>query len=259
MIDYGFDPFEDQPWKRKVVTDPVTEAYGDQASLQPSVQITPALPEPVTPESAPVTPAYDPATGAQAAQEDPFGDQPTRHAAYTRWQAMTPEDRQLVFDQAVDVALTAEGITDPAKRAEWKQAMTLVAKGDAKTPGENPALNPFAQAYDLDDRPARGVNPRLEGTPQGDATASTARGYFQFLTKGNGPTPSTWDLVRLPSKDGEEELARDAIFDPVSNARGFIRAVNRSTNYQSPLDPWKEKQKIKVWNPMLPLPIGASR
>lgn len=191
-----------------------------------------------------------------AAREDPFGAQPIRQAAYLHWQQMDPQQRQATFLDAADQALTAEGITDPAQREHWKQAMLAVAKGDDQTPGENPDLNPYAQAYDLGDQPAQGVNPRLVGTPQGDATASSARGYFQFLTKPNGTTPSTWDLVRAPLHDGEDELPADAVFDPVANARGYIRAVNRASNYQDPMDPFREKQRKKVWNPLLPLPTA---
>lgn len=217
----------------------------------------PPAPEVVTEQPRPI---LDPNELRTAAQEDPFGEQPTRHAAYLRWQQMDPATRETAFQIAVDHALTAEGVTNPAERARWKQAMMLVAKGDGETPGENPDLNPFAQAYDLPDQPSQGVNPRLVGTPQGDRTASSARGYFQFLHRGSpdGSTPSTWDLVRLPSREGEDELPYEGVFDPVSNARGYIRAVNRSSNYHDPIDPWNEKRKIKVWNPLLPLPPGLT-
>lgn len=201
-------------------------------------------------------PGWNPSEASAAAQEDPFGDQPTRHAAFTRWQQLSPEWRQQVFDRAIDEAMTREGITDPGERERWKYA---VAKGDDQTPGENPWLNPYAQAYDLEDRPGLGVNPRLAGTPQGDATASSARGYFQFLHRGSVDAPSTWDLVRLPSKDGEDDLGEDGIFDPVANARGYIRAVNRSSNYQDPLDPWREKQRVQTWSPFLPMPPTYSK
>lgn len=240
MPDYLVDPQDDpnDPLRRQTVADPIAATYGLGAP----------------PVSAQLD---DRDEELRAASEDPFGDQPTRSAAYLRWQQMDPAKREAAFQISIDQALTSEGITDPASRERWKQAMLLVARGDQQTPGENPDLNPYAQAYDLPDRPSRGVNPRLEGTPQGDATASSARGYFQFLSKGSGSTPSTWDLVRLPSRAGEEELPREAIFDPVANARGFIRAVNRASNYQhDPMNVYREKQQHQVWNPLLPKPMG---
>jgi hypothetical protein len=265
------DPFDS--YRDRLAEDPLAAYVG--SPVDPTAMTAPTRgpvaggsPEPTpeigrqgtsSPEATPTPGDYDQGEARRAAAEDPFGDQPIRQAAYLRWQQLDPARREAAFGVSVDKALTAEGITDPAARDHWRQAMLLVAKGDAKTPGENPSLNPFAQAYDLPDRPGQGVNPKYAGTPQGDATASSARGYFQFLTKSNGSTPSTWELVRLPSKAGEEELAADDVFDPVANARGYIRAVNRSTNYRDPMDPWREKQRKQVWNPLLPMPAPTRR
>jgi hypothetical protein len=243
VADQIFDPQDDpnDPLRRRSVADPIAGAYGLGAP-------------PISSQLEDI----DPQEEIRAAQEDPFGPQPTRHAAYLKWQQMDPAKREATFQASIDQALTKEGITDPVSRERWKQAMLMVAKGDDRTHGENPDLNPYAQAYDLPDRPAQGVNPRLQGTPKGNATASSARGYFQFLSKGSEQAPAVWDLVRLPSRPGEEELPAESIFDPVANARGFIRAVNRASNYQhDPMNVYREKQQKQVWNPLLQKPMGT--
>jgi hypothetical protein len=84
---------------------------------------------------------------AQAATEDVWSNnQPVRHALAQEWYQKSDAERRQIFDNALDQGIAAEGITDPAEAARWKNAMTAIATGEGlKRPGtaENGALNPY--------------------------------------------------------------------------------------------------------------------
>lgn len=144
-----------------------------------------------------------------AGAESAWGAQPNRHAAFLDWANKPMEQRRATFESAIDQALDLEQVPEQ-QRDYWKQFMRRVVLGrdaGASYHGEDPWLNPFAQAYDGQNNPGNG------GAERG-AQRSSARGYFQFID-------TTWAGVKPPGAGNED------VFNPVANARGFIRYVQQ--------------------------------
>src|SRR5439155_363179 len=133
--------------------------------------------------------------GTRIAQENLWSanpaDQATRIAAMQAFEAKPFEERQAIFNAAMDAGLDAEGITDQATRDSWKQAMTQMALGGPGFPGENVDLNPYIIAGESGGRFAGGAN----------RATSSALGYFQFLaTNRDGSDYGHWGAYGTGNK-----------------------------------------------------------
>ena len=153
--------------------------------------------------------------------------QPQRHGKMTTFQARSPDERRVVFEDALERGLTEEGITDPGERERWKGAMRTLVTGQGLPPkkyGENPDLNPFMIAGESGGR---------AGTA--DRMNSSALGYFQFLRQHPNGKPYGHEGY-LP-----EEYKRRP-YHPVGQVRQFVRAIKSSGRHKGdPMGPVRQK------------------
>jgi soluble lytic murein transglycosylase-like protein len=187
---------------------------------------------------------------AEAAQrENPWNTdpnaQPARHAGMRAFFEMPEPERDQIYTQSLEQALTDEGITDPAERQRWAQNMRLVAKGDARVPGENPSLNPFMMAGEGRGTPLY-ANSAADKGPHSNELNSSAMGYYQFII--HDP--------RDPNKDPYGHRAYippgGNFFDPVTQQRMFIRAIRGSAKHHGdPASVVREKwsKSDHTWGP----------
>jgi hypothetical protein len=185
------------------------------------------------------------ALGAAISREnfwDPDG-QPNRRAAMERFNQLSIERRRTIFLGAMEAGLTAEGITDPATREHWQQAMRSVVVGDG-FPGECPDLNPFMLAGESGGV-FRGGADRLN---------SSALGYFQFIAQkpipnGQGFSPEFDYGHWRNSGPFPSDYSRQT--EPVSQVRQFIRAIKNSRKHGGdPLSVVREKASgDHTWGP----------
>jgi hypothetical protein len=173
---------------------------------------------------------------------DPHG-QPQRRARMEQFNALPFERRRSIFEQAMDLGLTAEGVADPGEREHWKQAMRAITLGGADFPGECPDLNPYMLAGESGGRFQGGA----------DCLNSSALGYFQFIAQKPIPPGQPFS----PEFDYghwrrfgpfPDDYTRQT--DPVAQVRQFIRAIKASNKHHGdPMSVVREKTESKVWGP----------
>jgi hypothetical protein len=156
----------------------------------------------------------DPRLG-EADQENVWSDnQPVRHSLMTEFQQRPKDERQAIFETAMDQGLDAEGITG-AEKDRWKTAMREITQGGGRlagVPAEDPDLNPFMISGEAGGTPAR-------------ARGSSATGYFQLI--GSNPSGSDFGFRGyIPKEYGGNR------YHPVAQVRQFVRAINASSNFR---------------------------
>lgn len=153
---------------------------------------------------------------------DPSG-QPTRQAAMVHYNGLAVDRRRAIYEAALDAGLDAEGITDPAVRDHWKQAMRAISLGDG-FPGECPDLNPFMLAGE-----SGGI---FRGGA--DYLNSSALGLFQFISQNpipvGAPFTPDFDYGHWKSFGPCDDYAHQT--EPASQVREFIRAIRASAKHK---------------------------
>lgn len=150
----------------------------------------------------------------QAANEDVWSpNQPARQALMQEFQQKPMDERKVLFENAMDQGLLAEGIEGQAAET-WKNAMRSIVQGGPGLTAEDPDLNPYMITGEAGGRPTQ-------------AKTSSATGYFQLINT----NPSGQDFAfrgYLPKEYNGN------VYDPVGQVRQFVRAVNSSTYRGNP-------------------------
>jgi hypothetical protein len=180
----------------------------------------------------PATQIVNDARVTEAAQEDVWSsNQPARHALMQEFQQRPKEERQIIFDDAIEQGLDAEGITDPDERRRWKTAMYEITTGTGRlagTPAEDPDLNPFM------------ISGEFGGKPQ-TAQVSSATGYFQLIQ--SNPNGSDYAFMGYIPREYQSNP-----YHPVGQVRQLIRATKASTFRGDPDALVENKRRNKHYN-----------
>jgi hypothetical protein len=182
-----------------------------------------------------------------AQNEDPWSKDPAgqvnRHKGMRLYHEMPIQERERIFDESMDAALTAEGITDPAERQYWKDNAKKVVKG-AGFPGENPEMNPFAMAGENRGTPLYAA-PKSDKSAASNELNSSAIGYYQFIV--HDPNDRNKDPY------GHRQFVPEGgnLYDPVTQQRMFIRAVRGGKHKGDPASVYREKRDSgnHTWGP----------